>query len=37
MCFSTVYIYVHYTIDAIAGLFTGILLYFLFVAIYKNR
>ena len=36
MCFSTVYIYAHYAIDAIAGLFTGILLYFLFVAIYKK-
>ena len=36
MCLSTVYIYAHYAIDAIAGLFTGILLYFLFVAIYKK-
>ena len=36
MCLSTVYIYAHYAIDAIAGLFTGILLYFLFVGIYKK-
>ncbi len=27
MCFSTVYIYAHYAIDAIAGLLTGILVY----------
>lgn len=27
MCFSTVYIYAHYAIDAIAGLITGILIY----------
>lgn len=36
MCLSTVYIYAHYVIDAIAGLLTGILLYFLFVFIYKR-
>ena len=36
MCLSTVYIYAHYAIDAIAGLVTGILLYFLFVIIYKK-
>jgi membrane-associated phospholipid phosphatase len=27
MCFSTVYIYAHYVIDAIAGLLTGIIIY----------
>ena len=37
MCLSTVYIYAHYAIDAIAGLLTGILLYFLFLAIYKRH
>ena len=31
MCFSTVYIYAHYTIDAIAGLATGCCLYFVLV------
>ena len=36
MCLSTVYIYAHYASDAIAGLLTGILLYFLFVGIYKK-
>ena len=36
MCLSTVYIYAHYTIDAIAGLLSGVLLYFLFVGIYKR-
>ncbi len=29
MCFSTVYLYAHYVIDAITGLFTGILIYVL--------
>lgn len=28
MCFSTVYIYAHYAIDAIAGLVTGVIIYF---------
>ena len=37
MCLSTVYIYAHYAIDAIAGLLTGILLYFMFVIIYKKK
>ena len=37
MCLSTVYIYAHYAIDAIAGLLTGILLYFLFVIIYQRQ
>ena len=33
MCFSTVYIYAHYAIDALAGLLTGVLFYFVFKAI----
>ena len=37
MCLSTVYIYAHYAIDAIAGLLTGILLYFLFLVIYQRQ
>jgi membrane-associated phospholipid phosphatase len=36
MCFSTVYIYAHYAIDAIAGLVTGCLLYFLLIAIWHR-
>ena len=36
MCFSTVYIYAHYAIDAIAGLLTGILLYFALKACWKS-
>lgn len=36
MCLSTVYIYAHYAIDAIAGLLTGILLYFLFLITYTR-
>ena len=36
MCLSTVYIYAHYAIDAIAGLLTGILLYFALKAIWKR-
>ena len=36
MCFSTVYIYAHYAIDAIAGLLTGILLYFALKALWKH-
>jgi membrane-associated phospholipid phosphatase len=36
MCLSTVYIYAHYAIDAIAGLLTGILLYFTLKAIWKR-
>ena len=35
MCLSTVYIYAHYAIDAIAGLVTGVLLYFILKAIYR--
>ncbi len=37
MCLSTIYIYAHYAIDAIAGLLTGILLYFIFLIIYKKQ
>ena len=37
MCLSTVYIYAHYAIDAIAGLLTGCLLYFIFLIIYKRN
>ena len=36
MCLSTVYIYAHYAIDAIAGLVTGCLLYFLLIAIWHR-
>ena len=36
MCLSTVYIYAHYAIDAIAGLVTGIALYYVLGAIYKK-
>ena len=36
MCLSTVYIYAHYAIDAIAGLATGILLYFALKALWKH-
>ena len=28
MCFATVYIYAHYAIDAIAGLVTGLIFYY---------
>jgi membrane-associated phospholipid phosphatase len=34
MCFSTVYIYAHYAIDALAGLVTGCMLYFVLVKAY---
>ncbi len=36
MCFSTVYIYAHYTIDALAGLVTGVGLYFVLCYIYRK-
>jgi membrane-associated phospholipid phosphatase len=36
MCLSTVYIYAHYAIDAIAGLVTGALLYFALKALWKR-
>lgn len=35
MCFSTVYILAHYAIDAIAGLVTGILFYYLFTILFS--
>ena len=37
MCLSTVYIYAHYAIDALAGLITGILLYFTFLRLYPGK
>ncbi len=36
MCFSTVYIYAHYAIDAIAGLMTGVILYYLLCFVYGH-
>ena len=36
MCFSTVYIFAHYLIDALAGLVTGIAIYYALCAIYKK-
>ena len=36
MCLSTVYIYAHYAIDAIAGLVTGVLLYFVLIALWHR-
>lgn len=36
MCFSTVYIYAHYAIDALAGLLTGVLFYFVYKAIARH-
>ena len=36
MCFSTVYIYAHYAIDAIAGLITGCLIYYVLKAFYRS-
>ncbi len=36
MCFSTVYIYAHYAIDAFAGLLTGCMLYVILMAIYRH-
>ncbi len=36
MCLATVYIYAHYAIDAIAGLITGILLYYFLKFCSKN-
>jgi membrane-associated phospholipid phosphatase len=43
MCLSTVYIYAHYAIDAIAGLLTGVLFYYValrahrFIAFHNNK
>jgi membrane-associated phospholipid phosphatase len=36
MCLSTVYIYAHYAIDVIAGLITGVTLYYLLIAVGKR-
>ena len=36
MCLSTVYIYAHYAIDAIAGLLTGILFYVTLIALWHR-
>ena len=36
MCFSTVYIYAHYAIDALAGLVTGVLLYYVLRSLYAK-
>ncbi len=36
MCFSTVYIYAHYAIDALAGLVTGVILYYLLCFAYER-
>ena len=37
MCFSTVYIYAHYAIDAFAGLVTGVILYYLLRLFYIKK
>ena len=37
MCLSTVYIYAHYAIDAIAGLVTGCLLYFMLIVLWQRH
>ena len=37
MCLSTVYIYAHYAIDAIAGLLTGALLYFALISLWHKK
>jgi membrane-associated phospholipid phosphatase len=37
MCLSTVYIYAHYAIDAIAGLVTGCLLYLMLIALWQRH
>ena len=36
MCFSTVYIYAHYAIDALAGFVTGVLLYYMLRSLYAK-
>lgn len=36
MCFSTVYLYAHYAIDAIAGLLTGVALYYALCHLYQR-
>jgi membrane-associated phospholipid phosphatase len=37
MCLSTVYIYAHYAIDAIAGLVTGCLFYLMLIALWQRH
>lgn len=37
MCLSTVYIYAHYAIDAIAGLISGALLYYVLLRLYPHN
>jgi len=37
MCFATVYIYAHYAIDAIAGLITGAIFYYVTLSLTTNR
>ena len=37
MCLSTVYIYAHYAIDAIAGLVSGIAIYYVLCALYRAK
>lgn len=36
MCLSTVYIYAHYAIDAMAGFITGVALYYLLIVLYER-
>ena len=36
MCLATVYIYAHYVIDALAGLITGLALYYILCFLYKR-
>lgn len=36
MCLSTVYILAHYAIDALTGLFTGVVLYFVLISLSKR-
>ena len=36
MCLSTVYILAHYAIDALTGLFTGVVLYFVLIRLSKR-
>ena len=36
MCLSTVYIYAHYAIDAIAGMVTGVLLYYILITLWHR-
>lgn len=37
MCFSTVYILAHYAIDALAGLLTGVMLYFVLSTVFHRK